>query len=440
MDTTKTFWWSLTAALGGFLFGFDTAVISGAEQDIQSLWQLNDWLQGFTVATALLGTFFGALGGGQLGDRLGRKRALILVGGLYLLSALGSALTASWELFVLFRFLGGLGVGASSVVGPTYITEIAPAKDRGRMVALFQFNVVFGILMAYVSNFVLQDFGAEPWRWMMGVEAVPALVFLVLMFVVPESPRWLAVVKNDIPGAREVLLGIGFQNPDEELQGYGTSGENVSGAPKSGLLSGTYRKSIMLAIAFAVFNQVSGINAIIYYAPRIFELSGLSQNTGFLATMGVGGVNFIFTLVGMRFIDAAGRKRLMTIGSYGLFSTLFAVAASLYTGAGGMIVPLCIFAYIGFFAMSQGAVIWVFLAEIFPNHVRASGQAIGSGTHWLMASVIAFVFPGLTAALGGGNTFLFFGICMVAQLVWVRRVMPETKGVSLEELEKTLTK
>ena len=437
MGSNRIFYWSLTAALGGFLFGFDTAVISGAERAVQALWSLDDWWQGFTVSAALIGTFFGALAGGRLGDGLGRKKSLILIGLLYTLSALGSALTASWAWFVVFRFVGGLGVGASSVVGPTYITEIAPTDKRGRMAALFQFNIVLGILMAFVSNYLLLDFGDEPWRWMLGVEAVPAVAFLALVLTVPESPRWLAAVKGDAEAAAAILRKIGHANPEAELAQFQTADAAHSNTG-DGLFSGNYRFSIVLAVTIAVFNQVTGINAIIYYSPRIFALAGLTANAGFLATIGVGLVNFVATLVGIRFIDRAGRKRLMVIGSYGLIATLGLVAWCFYMESGGLLVPILLFSYIAFFALSQGAVIWVFLAEIFPNHIRASGQGIGSSTHWFMAAVISFVFPGLTAAVGPGNTFLFFAVCMVAQLIWVLRVMPETKGVSLEDLQKQL--
>ncbi|AKD02085.1 sugar porter family MFS transporter [Pontibacter korlensis] len=437
MNNRRVFFWSIAVALGGFLFGFDTAVISGAEQSIQEVWQLDVFQHGLTVSIALIGTVIGALVGGYPSDRLGRKRTLFWIGVLYLASAVGSALATDWYSFLFFRFIGGLGVGASSVAAPMYISEIAPANKRGRMVALFQFNIVFGILIAFLSNYLLQDAGSAAWRWMLGVEGFPAAIFVGLVLLVPESPRWLAVKKGAVEEARAVLNQIDPSTADAELAAIIESGnKRKNRTSEERLFSKQHSVPVMLAVLFAVFNQVSGINAIIYYAPRIFEMTGLGKDAALLSSAGVGLVNFIFTLLALNFIDRVGRRVLMLVGSFGLILTLGMVSWAFYTESFGMVVPVSLFAYIAFFAFSQGAVIWVFISEIFPNSVRASGQALGSFTHWFMAAVIAFVFPYITASLGGGNTFLIFTIMMVLQLLFVWKIMPETKGVSLEEIGK----
>lgn len=436
MNTRKIFVWSIIIALGGFLFGLDTAVISGAEQTIQQLWNLSDLEHGLTVSAALIGTVVGAMLGGIPSDRLGRKVTLMWIAVLFLVSAVGSALTNTWSLFLLFRFLGGLGVGCSSVTAPMYISEIAPASHRGRLVAMFQFNVVLGILIAYLSNYLLQDVGENAWRWMLGVQAFPSIIFLGLIFLLPESPRWLVVKKNNLSEAKRVLELINPLTSTQELEAIKNSRE-ADHSRGVQLFSGKYNYPVSLAILFAVFNQVSGINAIIYYAPRIFKLTGLGEDSALLSTAGVGLVNFIFTLLAVNFIDRYGRRTLMFIGSFGLIVTLGLVSYALYTGSQGYAVPFYLFAYIAFFAFSQGAVIWVFLSEIFPNEVRAQGQSLGSFTHWLMATVIAFAFPWFTNQIGGGNTFLIFCVMMVLQLVFVWKMMPETKGKSLEQLGST---
>ena len=439
MNTKKVLFWSVTVALGGFLFGLDTAVISGAEQAIQELWQLNVFEHGLTVSIALIGTVLGALFGGYPSDRLGRRSTLFWIGMLYLVSAIGSALATGWYAFMFFRFIGGLGVGASSVAAPMYISEIAPAAYRGRMVAMFQFNVVFGILVAFLSNYLLQGIGDDAWRWMLGVVALPALVFAVLVLLVPESPRWLVVKRGAVDQARAVLDQINPATAESELSAIVESRyREGSESTTDRLFARQHRVPVMLAVAFAVFNQVSGINAIIYYAPRIFEMTGLGKNASLLSSVGIGLVNLVFTMLALAFIDRVGRRKLMLIGSYGLILTLGIVSWAFYTRSfGGLLVPISLFVYIAFFALSQGAVIWVFISEIFPNSVRASGQALGSFTHWFMAAVIAFAFPYITATLGGGNTFMIFAVMMVLQLLFVWKVMPETKGMSLEQIGST---
>lgn len=433
----RIFLWSITAALGGFLFGFDTAVISGVEQSLQTLWGLSVWEHGLTVSIALIGTVIGSMTGGIPAERLGRKKTLFWIAILYLLASLGTALAPTWPIFLLFRFLGGLGVGASSVAAPMYITEISPAKSRGKLVGLFQFNVVLGILVAYLSNFLLADAGAEPWRWMLGVQALPSLIFLLAVLNIPESPRWLLLRKGNVAEARTVLNLIDPDTAEQTFVAIQQSNAHTSASTR--LFSGEYKTPVMLAVLFAVFNQVSGINAIIYYAPRIFEMTGLGKSSSLLSSAGVGLINLIFTLISMNLIDRYGRRTLMKIGSVGLIITLGLVARAFYVeDFSGLTVPLLLFAYIAFFGFSQGAVIWVFISEIFPNEVRASGQALGSFTHWLMAAIITFTFPYLSERFGGGNTFLFFTVMMVLQLLFVLRIMPETKGTSLEQIERTV--
>jgi sugar porter (SP) family MFS transporter len=439
MKHHRILFWSITVALGGFLFGFDTAVISGAEQYIQNLWGLNSVQHGFTVSIALIGTVIGALFGGIPSDRIGRKKTLFWIALLYLVSALGSALSSNWYLFMVFRFLGGLGVGASSVAAPMYISEISPANRRGRLVAMFQFNVVFGIVIAYISNYFISGTGPNAWRWMLGVEAIPAILFLVLVLRIPRSPRWLILKRNLVEEARAVLELINPANVEETLKNIQQSRHQVN-TDQHLFKSRIYRLPIVLAVLIAFFNQVSGINAIIYYAPRIFEMTGLGESSALLSTAGIGIVNFIFTLLAMRFIDKFGRRTLMLIGSIGLIITLGLVSRAFYTESfGGMAVPVFLFIYIAFFAFSQGAVIWVFISEVFPNEVRAGGQALGSFTHWFMAALIAFSFPAIAEKLGGGTTFLIFAIMMVLQLLFVLRLMPETKGKSLEMIQSEIS-
>ncbi|RDV14894.1 MFS transporter [Pontibacter diazotrophicus] len=434
----KVFLWSIVVALGGFLFGFDTAVISGAERAIQDYWSLNVFEHGFTVSIALFGTVIGALLGGIPSDKLGRKKTLIWIAVFYFISAVGSALATGWYAFLFFRFLGGLGVGASSVAAPMYISEIAPAKSRGRLVALFQFNIVFGILIAFLSNYLIGGAGPDDWRWMLGVEALPAIGFLAGMFVVPESPRWLILRRGRVEEAKATLQAANPEaDAEQTVREILSSAEVNTGKPADAFFSKRYSKPITLAVLMAFFNQLSGINAIIYYAPRIFEMTGLGTESALLSSAGVGLVNFLFTLLALNFIDRFGRRTLMLIGSFGLIVTLGLVSLAFFNQSfEGYTVPIYLFVYIAFFAFSQGAVIWVFISEIFPNQVRAYGQALGSFTHWILAAVIAFIFPYIAETLGGGITFLIFCFMMVLQLLFVWRMMPETKETSLEEIEK----
>lgn len=431
----KVLFWSITVALGGFLFGFDTAVISGAEQAIQRVWQLNTFEHGLTVSIALIGTVLGALFGGIPSDAIGRKNTLFWIGIFYLVSALGSALAADWYSFLFFRFIGGLGVGASSVAAPMYISEIAPAEKRGSMVAMFQLNIVLGILIAYLSNYLLQGIENTSWRWMLAVEALPAVIFVGLVLLVPKSPRWLVVKKGAIEEARMVLAQINSVTADKELQDIVSSHEREKKQSANKLFSKQYRFPVILAVLFALFNQASGINAIIYYAPRIFEMAGLGKESALLSSAGIGLINLVFTIIGLNLIDRVGRRKLMLIGSFGLIFTLGMVAQSFYRDSlSGNMVPVYLFLYIAFFAMSQGAVIWVFISEIFPNSIRAYGQSLGSFTHWFMAAGITFTFPSIASVLGGGNTFMIFTIMMCLQLLFVWKIMPETKGISLENV------
>lgn len=440
-SASKVFLWSLSSALGGFLFGFDTAVISGAEQSLQTLWNSNVFEHGLTVSIALIGTVFGALFGGLPADKYGRRVSLFIVAILYLISAVGSAYAVDWHSFLLFRLLGGVGVGISSVVAPMYISEIAPPNKRGRLVALFQFNIVFGILAAYLSNYLLSGFGENAWRWMLGVEAIPAVLFLITILGIPESPRWLILKKGRTEQARKILNIM----DESQTEGIIKALENKESATSSisfkSLFSSKYRTPVMLAVLIAVFNQLSGINAILYYAPRVFEMAGLGKESALLSSAGVGLVNLISTLIGLALIDKFGRKTLMFVGSFGLIAALSLVAQSYFTGnQAGMTVPIFLFIYIAFFAFSQGAVLWVFIAEIFPNEVRAYGQALGSFTHWMMAAIISFTFPFIAETFGGGITFSFFAVMMVFQLLFVWKLMPETKGTLLENIQSGVHK
>lgn len=431
---------AVVAALGGFLFGFDTAVISGVEGSIQHLWSLDKFSHGFTVASALIGTVIGSLIAGRPAERFGRKKVLQAIGLLYLVTSLGSALTNSWELFVTFRFLGGIGVGASSVVGPMYISEISPAKKRGRLVALFQFNIVSGILIAFLSNYLLFGIADEAWRWMLGVQALPAAFFFVMVFVVPESPRWL--VKNHQPEeAEKVLTSIGEPSPSLALKNIQDSLAMAIGATKEKLFNGQYNKPIFYVVTLAMFNQLSGINAIMYYAPRIFEMTGLARDTALLQAISIGVTNMVFTLLAISLIDRFGRKTLLIIGSAGMVITLGLVAWTFYTrDFGGSAVMFYLVGFIAFFAFSQGAVIWVFMAEIFPNKVREAGQTLGSFTHWIMAVVISWSFPVIaeSSANGGFYSFLLFTVMMVLHGFFAWKVIPETKGKSLEGIQREL--
>jgi len=438
----KVLIWSIVVALGGLLFGMDVAVISGAEQQIQQLWKLTDAVHGQVLASALYGTIIGALFGGLPAEKFGRRKVLYWIGATFLISSIGSAMAPSVVPFIIFRFLGGLGVGASSVVAPMFISEIAPAKNRGKLVATFQFNIVFGILLAYLSNYLLATMGENSWRWMLGVLAIPASLFVIFLYFIPESPRWLMVHKKDYQTARDILSISDPEGVDEAIEAIK---EDISlereKASLKVFLSKKYLSPIIMAILIAMFNQLSGINAIIYFAPRVFEMAGLGQSSAFLQSAGVGVINLIATMAGLYLIDHLGRKRLMLIGSIGYIISLGAIAAAFhYNYLGGMVVPCLVFLFIASHAIGQGSVIWVFISEIFPNEVRSYGQSIGSATHWIMAAVITGVFPIFANApsVGPAKIFLFFMVMMVVQLCWVLFRMPETKGQSLEKIQKTV--
>ncbi len=440
MNHRKVLLWSITVALGGFLFGFDTAVISGGEQAIQQLWGLSDAMIGQMVAMALYGTIIGALFGGIPADRFGRKTTLFWIAVLYLISAVGSALSPDVYWLMFFRFIGGLGVGASSVAAPMYISEIAPRERRGQLTAMFQFNIVLGILIAYFSNWLIGGGGNGNWRWMLGVEAVPALAFVILILFVPRSPRWLIVKRGLVDEARKVLTIINPATVEEHLAAIHASNAASTGSSLRHFFSGRYNLPIILAFLFAFFNQVSGINAVIYYAPRIFAETGMGQSAALLSSVGIGLVNLVFTMVGLALIDRMGRRFLMYIGSFGYIVSLSTVAIAFFTGAAAnsLLVPILLFVFIASHAIGQGAVIWVFISEIFPNEVRSWGNSLGSGTHWVFAALIAGNFPFFASKFGGGPIFAFFALMMAFQLLFVWRMMPETKGVSLEDLEKQL--
>lgn len=426
------FLWAITVALAGFLFGFDTAVISGADLPIQQLWQTDPLFHGmFIMSSALWGTVIGALFGSVPCDRFGRKATLIAIGILYILSALGSALAADPYTFSFMRFIGGLGVGVSSIAVPAYIAEIAPAKHRGRLVAMYQFQIVFGILVAFFSNYLLSGISAEDWRWMLGVEVIPAMVFLLLVFKVSESPRWLILHKRDEAAARVVFNQLQEKDVDSIVADIKRTRPTEK---KSSLFSARYRFPVMLAFLVAFFNQLSGINFIIYFAPRIFSLAGLDSDSALLSSAGVGIINLVFTMLGLYLIDKAGRRLLMLIGSVGYIVSLSVVAYAFYAGIGGVAVVFFVFLFIASHAIGQGAVIWVFISEVFPNAVRAKGQSLGASTHWVFAALIALLMPFFLSVFTPATIFIFFAFMMVLQLVFVLFVMPETKGRTLESI------
>ncbi|HEY9171653.1 MAG TPA: sugar porter family MFS transporter [Verrucomicrobiae bacterium] len=436
----RIFFWSITSALAGFLFGFDTVVISGAEQTIQSLWSLSPGLHGVVMAAALYGTVLGSILGGWPTDRFGRKPTLLWIGLLYFISAVWSGLaTGPWSL-LLARFIGGLGVGAATVAAPLYISEISPPAYRGRLAGMFQFNIVFGILVAFLSNALLGRVGEHAWRWMLGVEAFPALLYTLMCFGIPESPRWLISRKNDRAAGLAVLKLIEPELPPAQLEAHA---EEILAAPRteqhaaSGFWSWRLRVPILLAFLIAFFNQLSGINAVLYFAPRIFEMTGLGTQAALLQSVGIGVTNLIFTFVGLWLIDRLGRRTLLYIGSVGYVVSLGLTAWAFFTEH-FTIVPPCIFAFIAAHAVGQGAVIWVFISEIFPNRHRAEGQALGSATHWVFAALLTTFFPKMVAAFPPGYVFVFFCGMMVLQLVWVKFMVPETKGVPLEAMQKRL--
>ena len=436
---------SIIAALGGLLFGFDTAVISGTTDQLREVFGLEGFGLGFTVASALIGTILGALFAGHPADRIGRRSTLVWIAILYLVSAVGSALAWDWISFLIFRWLGGLGVGASSVVAPMYIAEISPPRFRGRLVAITQLNIVLGILLAYLSNYGVarMQYGAIEWRVMFGIEALPAVIFLVLMFGTPRSPRWL-VAQGSSDAAALVLEMVGAEDVQGELREIEESLAETAQNVNEPLLQRKYSRPVKLAIAIATFNQLSGINALMYYAPHIFRMAGAGTDSSLAQAVAVGCTNLVFTLIALLVIDKIGRRKIMVVGSIGYIVSLAATAAAFYrygtdfTETGGTVVLVSLMVFIASHAFGQGSVIWVYLSEIFPNRVRAQGQALGSFTHWVFAAAISWTFP-VIADISGGHTFAFYSSMMVLQLLWVLKVMPETKGVPLEEIQKRMS-
>ena len=435
----NTWFWSLTVAMAGFLFGFDTVVISGANEPIKELWQTSGWFHStFIMSMALWGTVLGSLTGGWPTEKLGRKKTLFWIGVLFFVSAVGSAIAPDPYSFSFFRFIGGIGVGASSVAAPTYIAEISSAEKRGRLVVLYQFNLVLGILIAFISNYLLDGFGGmNDWRYMMGVEAIPALLYTIMVLGVPESPRWLAVTK----GAKDQALHILEQINGSLEVAKAELAEITKPQPtstKTPLFTKQLRTPLTLAFLLAMFNQLSGINFILYYAPSILENAGFAASDSLLSSVSIGGTNLIFTFVGMYLIDRMGRKQLMYIGSIGYILSLIMVAYGFKTDSSPLFNLTFILTFIASHAVGQGAVIWVFIAEIFPNAIRAQGQAWGTGTHWVFAAIITMVGGVMIEQLDGWIIFSIFAGFMILQLLFTHFMMPETKGVSLEELEEKL--
>jgi sugar porter (SP) family MFS transporter len=440
MSSNKSlFLWSIIAALAGFLFGFDTVVISGAEKALQELWPRGEVFHGWVImSSALWGTVIGAIFGGIPTDKYGRKPTLIAIGLLYFISAIGSGLATDPWMFSIFRFIGGLGVGASTVAAPIFISEIAPAKDRGKLVALYQFNIIFGILIAFISNFLLKDFGTEPWRWMMGIEALPALIYFILVFLIPESPRWLITVKDNIEKAIPTLQIIEPDIPvGDQIQKIKADHLNV--ITTDTIWKPAYRFPVILAFLISFFNQFSGINAFLYYAPRIFEIAGLEKSGALLSSIGIGITNLVFTYIGLMLIDRLGRRQLMYVGSIGYIVSLSLISMAFFMNMKGMAVPIFYFIFIASHAIGQGTIIWVFISEIFPNHLRGQGTAFGTSIHWVLAAIIPAMVPWLFKVIGPGTVFAVFAAMMVGQLIFTWKVMPETKGVSLEDIEKKLS-
>ena len=435
----RLFLWSLTAALAGFLFGFDTVVISGAEQTIQELWGLSAGMHGLAMSMALWGTVVGSLIGSWPTDRFGRKRTLLWIGIFYLVSAIWSAFATDPYSFMVARFLGGLGVGVSTVAAPLFISEIAPPERRGRLAGMFQFNIVFGILVAFASNALLGGIGENAWRWMLGIEAVPALLYSLMCLGLPESPRWLIGRKDDREAGKSVLRLIDPAASEEAIEARAE--EIAAAAHEAGSTGGFWTsrlsKPILLAFLIAFFNQLSGINAILYFAPRIFELTGLEEKAALLQSVGIGITNLVFTFVGLWLIDRLGRRTLLVIGSFGYILSL-GLCSWAFSSENYAIVPACIFGFIAAHAVGQGAVIWVFISEIFPNRHRAQGQSLGSFTHWIFAALLTLFFPSMVERFPPGVVFGFFCFMMILQLVWVKLMVPETKGRPLEAIEHEL--
>ncbi len=439
MQNKKLLYWSIVVALAGFLFGFDTVVISGADKQLQNLWHSSDLFHGLVVmSSALWGTLLGSIFGSFPTNILGRKKTLIGIGILFFLSAIGTSFANDPIFFAIFRFLGGIGIGVSTIVAPTYVSEIAPAKNRGKLVALYQFNIVFGILIAFTSNYFLQDIGENSWRWMLGIQTVPALIYTFLIFGIPESPRWILEYKKDKQKAISILKLI---NSDAEVEEeiLAIEKEQQTETKHESIFMSKYRKPLLLAFFIAFFNQFSGINAFLYYAPRIFELAGLEKSASFLSSIGIGIINLIFTMIGISLIDKFGRKTLMYYGSVGYIISLGLVTLAFYLDWKGIAIPVFFFLFIASHAIGQGAVIWVFISELFPNKLRAAGTSFGTSVHWVLAALIPSFIPFLFEKIGTTTVFCIFSVMMVFQLIWVYFKMPETKGRTLEELSESLS-
>jgi sugar porter (SP) family MFS transporter len=430
---------ALVAAISGFLFGFDTVVISGAEQTIQKIWQLDSVMHGLTISMALWGTILGALTGGLPTEYWGRKKALILVGFLYLISAIGSAVAVEVYSFIVFRFIGGVGIGISTIAAPLYITEISPPDIRGKLTGMFQFNIVFGILIAFISNALLSHLGPDAWRYMLGVQAIPSILYILLCMRLPESPRWLIVRKKNTDKAIEIFSHLNPATDKTEITALTESiaASVQSQADKKPFFTKSLLRPILLAFFIAVFNQLSGINAILYFAPRIFEMTGLGEEAALLQSVGIGLVNLVFTLIGLWLIDKAGRKTLLYWGAFGYIFSLGLCSWAFASGHAG-IVTYCIFAFIAAHAIGQGAVIWVFISEIFPNQHRDAGQTLGSFTHWFFAALLTLIFPKLVTVMSPQFIFGMFCALMCIQLIWIKLWVPETKGIALENMEERL--
>ncbi len=435
----RLFLWALVSALAGFLFGFDTVVISGAEKTIQALWGLSPAMHGLAMSAALWGTVLGSVVGSWPTDHFGRKKTLLCIGSLFLVGSLWSAGCNDVYSFMTARFLGGLGIGISTVASPLYISEIAPPERRGRLAGMFQFNIVFGILVAFLSNFLLAGIGENSWRWMLGIMAVPSVIYTLACLIIPESPRWLIGRKGDRAAGARVIRLIYPDAPEAEIE---TKVDEIASVSHEKTSTGRFwsvqlKTPILLAFLVAFFNQLSGINAILYFAPRIFELTGLGAKAALLQSVGIGVTNLIFTFVGLWLIDRLGRRTLLYIGSFGYIASLGLCAWAFFTKT-YVIVPACIFAFIAAHAIGQGTVIWVLISEIFPNRHRAQGQSLGSFTHWIFAALLTLFFPSMVTAFAPGYVFLFFCFMMVLQLVWVKMMVPETKGRTLEDIERNL--
>lgn len=437
--TRRLFLWSLTSALAGFIFGFDTVVISGAEQRIQALWGLSPGTHGIAMGSALYGTVLGSMIGGLLSDRFGRKPTLLAIGLLYIVSALWSAFANDVHSLIAARLIGGLGIGISTVAAPLYISEISSPAHRGRLAGLFQFNVVFGIVVAYGSNAALGGIGEDAWRWMLGIAAIPSLLYVVFCLGIPESPRWLLGKKNDRSKGIAVLRLI---RPEASAEQIDAETNAILAAATQSASTGRFwsmslKGPILLAFLVAFFNQLSGINAILYFAPRIFEMTGLGTQAALLQSVGIGVTLLTFTLLGLWLIDRVGRRTLLYIGSYGYIFSLGLITWAFFTEHFS-IIPACIFIYIAAHGVGQGTVIWVLISEVFPNRHRAEGQALGSFTHWFFAALITTVFPKAVGLFAPGYIFAFFCGMMVLQLIWVKTMVPETKGIPLERIEQRL--